>query len=166
MHRFLLPGVVGRRERDVSVWRDVQHTVFRLDPDAKQLDVLRRVGSHTCVILKQSKHLRGSTEEFSCMWAELHKHHCCSPHISMLIHSGTQRPVVGAVFTGLYQTKRTSYNSADGYALTSWCKICESFFWVRKNRLNRMNQAELVRWLNNSLNQKPPLSWIFNVCNF
>lgn len=79
---IVLPGVVGRRERDVSVWRDVQHTVFRLDPDAKQLDVLRRVGSHTRVILKQSKHLRGGTEEFSCMCAELHKRRCCSRHIS------------------------------------------------------------------------------------
>lgn len=57
LDRFLLPGVLQRRERDVSIRRDVQHTVLRLDPDAEQLDVLRRVGTHTRVILNTQKNI-------------------------------------------------------------------------------------------------------------
>lgn len=45
------PGVPYGHQGYISVWAQLQDAVFRLDSDPEQLDVLRRVGAHTRVIL-------------------------------------------------------------------------------------------------------------------
>lgn len=46
------PCIPDRHQRDVTVRAELQDAVLRLDPDPKQLDVLRRVGAHTCALLR------------------------------------------------------------------------------------------------------------------
>lgn len=45
------PCIPYRHQSDVTVWAELQRAVLRLDTDTKQLDVLRRVGAHACVLL-------------------------------------------------------------------------------------------------------------------
>ena len=52
------PGILHWREGDITIWADLQNTMLRLDADTEELDVLRRVGTHTCVLL----HTGGRTD--------------------------------------------------------------------------------------------------------
>lgn len=45
------PGIPYGRQGDVTIWAELQDAVLRLDPDPEELDVLRRVRAHTCVLL-------------------------------------------------------------------------------------------------------------------
>lgn len=45
------PGIPYGYQGDITIWAELQYTVLRLDTDPKQLDVLRRVCTHTSVLL-------------------------------------------------------------------------------------------------------------------
>lgn len=45
------PGIPYGHQGDITIWAELQDAVLRLDPDPKQLDVLRRVRTHTRVLL-------------------------------------------------------------------------------------------------------------------
>ncbi len=46
------PGVPYGHQGDITIWAELQDAVLWLYPDSKQLDVLRRVGAHTRVLLQ------------------------------------------------------------------------------------------------------------------
>lgn len=45
------PGVADGHQGDITIGADIQGAVLRLDPDAKELDVLRGVCTHAGVLL-------------------------------------------------------------------------------------------------------------------
>lgn len=47
------PGIPDGHQGDITVWAKLQYTVLWLDSYSKELNILRCICTHTCVILEK-----------------------------------------------------------------------------------------------------------------